>query len=358
MTLRKLGLEFRAYPATFCFCIVWTAIFAAMTGAELAAHNPFMTPARWLLLGFGGGDRFGDLTLEDLERGQVWRLLTCTFVHYSLLHVGLNVLAMYQIGTMVESWYGSPQLIFIYGLTGGAGNLVSVLIRHEIGSGRAVHSAGGSVVILGLVGMCAVVGWRSKHPTGRYLGRQMGTVLILTAVVGALLPRFFDNWGHAGGALVGGAMGLGHRRLLASRSKPSAWGAGVVTGLIVAGCGAAQLIEDRREAPARLEKRLVRRSDLLAKVEWDLNVMARVARAGGDLAKVPQLLDSYERLLDGPVRERVHGLRPLFEAARAHRLTDAERQQLKERVAGVVREVRREHQIQQNELRRLRDRRR
>ena len=63
-------------------------------------------------------------------RGEYWRLITSTFVHFSLLHLGLNVLAMYQLGTMAESWFGRPQLIFIYGLTGGGGNLVSALLRY------------------------------------------------------------------------------------------------------------------------------------------------------------------------------------------------------------------------------------
>src|SRR5207248_1102103 len=81
-----------------------------------------------------------------------WRLVTCNFVHYSLIHIGLNLLAMYQLGTLVESWYGSSQLVLIYGLTGAGGNLVSALIRYGIGSNRAVHSGGGSGVILGLGG--------------------------------------------------------------------------------------------------------------------------------------------------------------------------------------------------------------
>ena len=98
---------------------------------------------------------------------------------------------------------------------------------------------------------------------GKSLSRLMTLFLVLTAIMGILLPRYIDNWGHAGGALVGAPLGLADRRLLANRSKPSAWGMGVVAGLIMAGCGAAQFIEDRREAPARRERNLIARSDQL-----------------------------------------------------------------------------------------------
>ena len=147
-----------------------------------------------------------------------------------MIHLVLNLIAMYQLGTMVESWYGTPQFVFIYGLTGGGGNLVSVLIRHAIGSSRRVHSGGGSVVIMGLVGLCAVAGLRSRTEMGVSLGRIMVFFMVMTAIIGIALPQFIDNWGHAGGALVGIALGFGHRILLNAVRRPSAWGRGVVTG--------------------------------------------------------------------------------------------------------------------------------
>ena len=133
---------------------------------------------------------------------------------------------MYQLGTMVESWYGTPQSIFIYGLTGGGGNLVSVLIRHAIGSNPRIHSGGGSVVIMGLVGLCAVVGLRSRTELGVSLGRLMVFFMVTTAILGAVLPQFIDNWGHAGGALVGIALGFAPSRLLAGRRQALGLGEG------------------------------------------------------------------------------------------------------------------------------------
>ena len=276
MTLRKLARELRDHPATVSLCAIWIAVFAAMTYTELADHNAFLTLPRWLLSGFPGGSRFGDLTLRQLSQGQVWRLITCNFIHFSLVHLGLNLLAMYQIGSMVEEWYGSHQFLFIYAVLGGGGNLVSTGIRYGIGANPDVHSGGGSVLIMGLVGMCAVVGWRVRDRWGKSLSRLMMVFLVLTAIMGILLPRYIDNWGHAGGAIVGAPVGLADRRLLANRSKPSAWGLGVVAGLVMASCGAAQCWEDRRLAPALLERSLITRMDRRAMVEGHLNDIGKV----------------------------------------------------------------------------------
>jgi rhomboid protease GluP len=353
MTLRKLTREFRDYPATLSTCAIWIVVFAAMTYCEFVERNTFLTPTRWLLAGFPGGSRFGDLTLRELGQGQVWRLITCNFIHFSLIHLGLNLLAMYQLGSMIEEWYGSLHFLFIYALLGGGGNLVSAGIRYGIGSNPDVHSGGGSVLIMGLVGMCAVVGWRVRDRWGKSLSRLMMLFLVLTAIMGILLPNFIDNWGHAGGALVGAPMGLADRRLMANRSKPSAWGLGLMAGLIMATCGAAQLIEDMREAPARREKLLISRSDQLMRAANYLTVLGRLVERRGDLSGSVEKLDNLEQFLDRPARDEVRGIRPLVEIAEARPLSAEEDREFRERLARAIRDVRQEYVNMQRRIREL-----
>ena len=52
-------------------------------------------------------------------------------------------------------------------------------------------------MVLGLVALCAVVGWRSRTRIGAFLRSQMVGLLIATAVLGQMVP-IIDNWGHAG----------------------------------------------------------------------------------------------------------------------------------------------------------------
>jgi len=355
MTLRGLARELRDFPATTMFCMIWLVVFVAMVATQLAEGEP-MPALRWLVLGIGGGRRFGDLSLEDLAHGQAWRLVTSTFVHYSVLHLGLNLLAMYQLGTLVESWYGSPQLVWIYGLAGGGGNLVSVLIRHAIGSSPRVHSGGGSVVILGLVGLCAVAGWRARTRLGAMLGRQMAIVLVLTAVLGIALPRFIDNWGHAGGALVGSLLGFRHRALLARISRPSAWGAGVLTGIVIAACGAAQLVDDHREGPGREETRLHRRLSGLGATYRNLSRIARLVHQHADAKVVLGMLDHLDLK---PAHDRLRSrdlskLRGLVETAKARSLSDPELHELDEGLTRLRAQVRREYGAAWKQLGQLR----
>src|SRR5262249_31924891 len=176
----------RDFPATVTLCALWLVVFVLMVLHRLT-QGPGLTLGE-LILGLGGGQWFGDLTLRELFAGEVWRTVTATFVHYGILHLGLNLYAMYLLGCLVESWYGSGPLVAIYVLTGAGGNALSGLVRRSLREDPLTHSGGGSVVVMGLVGLCAVVGWRSRTRLGEYLRNQMVWVLALTAAIRLGLP--------------------------------------------------------------------------------------------------------------------------------------------------------------------------
>jgi len=324
MTLRTLAREIRDYPATACFSLIWILVFLALVAVRMR-DQPAPGVWRFLVLGIGDGHRFGDLTLHDLGRGEIWRLITCTFVHYSLIHIALNLLAFYLLGTLVESWYGASQFILIYGLTGGLGNLVSALIRYAIGSGQNVHSGGGSVVIMGLIGLCAVMGWRSRTATGSDLGWQMSKALGLTGLLGIAFPRYIDNWGHAGGAFVGALLGFLHRWFLRQYSRPAAWGMGVIMGLVMAGCGLAQWAADRRDSRVVRELTAYVERKILMDANRALGIVALLGEQTLDPRKVSQLLDWDADLLDrGATRTVYRRLQFLAVTAQSRALTEAE----------------------------------
>ncbi|MBV8606193.1 MAG: rhomboid family intramembrane serine protease, partial [Singulisphaera sp.] len=254
--LRSLARDVKQFPATMALGALWIVVFVLMIVSGLRhGHAPSLRQV--FLIGLGSGHRFGDLTLRELVHGEAWRTLTCTFVHYGFLHIGLNLLGLYQLGTLVESWYGAPLSLAIYVLIGSGGNLLSGLARLALGSNPDIHSGGGSTVLMGLVGLCAVVGWRSKTRVGEYLHRQMVLMLAITALLGVAILvvtwmlgqmwPIIDNWGHAGGTLVGAAIGFAHRPLIqASKHRAVRW-AGAIAALLLVGCGAAQVRVDRVE---------------------------------------------------------------------------------------------------------------
>jgi rhomboid protease GluP len=245
--LRSLIREIRSYPATMSICFVWAVVYLLMVATTISQEQSLSL--RQLLLGTSNGDRFGSMRLAELMRGEVWRTLTSTFVHYGIVHLAMNLFGMYQLGCLIESWYGRAQFLAIYVTIGAGGNLLSGLFRYLAGSNPYIRSAGGSTVVLGLVALCAVVGWRSKTRMGDYLRGQMVKVLLLTALLG-LMP-IIDNWGHAGGALVGAAIGFAHRFLIRNMTRPSTRWVGAIAVVVLIGCGVAQVLADRAEAPTR-----------------------------------------------------------------------------------------------------------
>lgn len=350
----KLAREFRDFPATAWICVTWVVVFAAMTYVQLDSGEA-LPLSRWLVFGFGGGDRFGDLTLADLERGQVWRIITCNFIHYNLIHVTLNVLAMYQLGSIVESWYGWHQLMFIYLLTGAGGNLLASLGRIWARSSVAVHAAGGSVVIMGLIGLCAVAGWRSRTPDGRWLAKILLVFTVLTAALGWALPAYIDNWGHAGGFVVGVALGLADRWFLASVRKPSAHGAGVLALLLIMVAAGVQFVVDRHESPGRLARTLEKRARYLVGASGELKRLRMSADTRFDAVMVEKWLENLEPWLDAPARAEIRTFRPLVREAARSPLEASRRPELAARVDRMLAALRRNLEIVRRRLTELKD---
>lgn len=312
MNLRAVVKEFRDFPVTVLFSASWLLVFVAMVAIQLR-DTPSTTTWQVLLTGLGDGRRFGDLTLNDLAAGEYWRLVTCNFVHYSVIHIGMNLFAFYLLGTLLESWYGPWALVTIYGATGVGGNLLSAIARTAIGASPTVHSGGGSVVIMGLIGLCATAGWVSRSEGDRELTWQMLKALAITGALGLAFPRYIDNWGHAGGAIAGLPIGLAHRRLLAGRGRPRAWAIGAAWLLVMTAAVVAQARSDRREAGVRELATLQRRVEAdNASYRTLLAVKAWATRGAGDPRALASALASQAPLLDRePTRAAYRRLLPL-----------------------------------------------
>ncbi|MBC7683111.1 MAG: rhomboid family intramembrane serine protease, partial [Ferruginibacter sp.] len=80
--------------------------------------------AVWMLMVAQGADAFsppaelllhwGGNAASEVQRGQVWRLLTAAFVHSGIVHLVMNMLGLWAMGQTAERIYGHRMFSGIY----------------------------------------------------------------------------------------------------------------------------------------------------------------------------------------------------------------------------------------------------
>lgn len=182
-------------PVTLVLLSTNIAVFALTLwfGAGLW-HNSNSVQLAW-------GANFGPATQD----GQWWRLATAMFLHFGILHLGLNMWALWDVGRLVERLYGRLRFSALYLGAGVAGNLLSLVVQ-----GNRAVSGGASGAIFGLYGALLVFLWRERNHVDRREFRWLfgaATVFTLfTLIMGQVVPGI-DNAAHIGGLVTGALLG-------------------------------------------------------------------------------------------------------------------------------------------------------
>lgn len=265
----------KQHPATYFLSACWVLVYTAML-----IHQGDFSFGGGLDLGKIAGPtahQFGALTASDVVSGQVWRTVTATFIHLSLLHLVFNLTCLISFGRVLESWYGWGQLLLIYVVIGAAGNGLAVAGRYGMHSGTEVLCAGGSSVMFGFIALIAVVGWRSRTRFGDYVRRQMlGKLLVFGVVMGVIGRNLLDNFGHGGGAIAGAAVGFTHRYLLRGFDRPIGRTLGIISLGVLGVCVAAQARAAKTEIA--LEHRIQSQQAILRAVQTTIENYGWLAR--------------------------------------------------------------------------------
>ncbi len=147
------------------------------------------------------GSNYGPFTLE----GQWWRLLTAQFLHFGLIHIAFNAMALWQLGPLAERLLGRWHFLLLF-LTAGIGGGFGTLVWHP-----QVNSAGASGAIFGLIG--GLLAFVSRRDLGvplalvNNLRRSFLSFGGFSLAAGFLLPGV-DNAAHVGGLATGFVLGL------------------------------------------------------------------------------------------------------------------------------------------------------
>jgi membrane associated rhomboid family serine protease len=127
-------------------------------------------------------------------RGDWWRLVTSMFLHWSIIHIGTNMLALWFIGNPVEQYLGRVRFVLLYfvsGLAGAAGALLQA-------PGSPIAGASGAV--FGILGAMLILEW---NVTGSLAGQAM-TGIVINLAISFGIPGI--SWGGHIGGLVGGIL--------------------------------------------------------------------------------------------------------------------------------------------------------
>ncbi len=153
-----------------------------------------------------------------IRAGEYYRLLTGTFLHANILHLGFNCYALYVIGTQLESYLGKLRYAIIYLFSAITGSLFSMIF-----SGNVI-SIGASGAIFGLMGSLVYFGYHYRVFLGNVIRSQIIPLIVLNLVIG-FMTTGIDNAAHVGG-LVGGlliTMALGVKYKSSTSEKINGW---------------------------------------------------------------------------------------------------------------------------------------
>jgi rhomboid protease GluP len=179
---------------TIAILAINVLVFAGMVARGVS----FVSPTTQQLLRWGSD--FGPLSLGT----QPWRILTSNYVHIGIIHIAVNMWALWQLGRLAERIFGPWIYFLIYTASGISGSLLS-LLRNPL-----EVSAGASGALFGIIGALIAALYLGKLPFPKPardgLLKNLVWVAVINLGLGASIPGI-DNAGHVGGLIMGLALG-------------------------------------------------------------------------------------------------------------------------------------------------------
>jgi rhomboid protease GluP len=210
-------------PAIVGICVVVYALTVAATVGRYPGH---FEPDNRIM--FEWGADFGPSIIFD---GQAWRLFTCMFLHFGLMHLALNMYCLATAGPIVERLFGHLGFAGLYVLSGLGGSIASLCIH------PTVLGAGASGAIFGVFG--ALLGFLAvRHlevPAAKLKPMLTGALAFVAYnTIFALGVPGIDMAAHLGGLAAGFICGLllaaasPARTAVRGRLAPALWRSAVL----------------------------------------------------------------------------------------------------------------------------------
>ena len=190
---------------TLTLVVLSVVYFVVMVVNGVSAFQPDgLQVLRW-------GSEFGPLTLGP----EPWRLATCMFIHFGVIHLLFNMWCLWDLGRLAESLYGRAVFLALYLASGIGGEYLSLLwnpIRNSAGASGAIFGVAGALIAGYKFGNVAI----DRFTVQRTL-RSVALFAFYNLVLG--LGGNTNNMAHLGGLISGLAIGFAFTRFFPPHSE-------------------------------------------------------------------------------------------------------------------------------------------
>jgi rhomboid protease GluP len=155
-------------------------------------------------------DSLGALVPEKVwSAGEWWRLLSANFLHFGVLHLFTNMLALFLLGRVVELNLGTARYLCVYFSSGIGSMLFFSLLSLKRGENNLVL-VGASAAIMGLIGVILAISlklWLTKKTAinAKRL-RLIILIIIIQFIFDHLVPQV-SFYSHLFGLIIGFLVG-------------------------------------------------------------------------------------------------------------------------------------------------------
>ena len=132
----------------------------------------------------------------------IYRLITPAFMHFSVMHIGFNLVMWEAFARPIERYLGTVKLLGLFVLIALLSNIAQLWF---LPSGSVFGGMSG--VVYGLIGYMAVLSLRKDLPYKLYIPKGLFTVSLLFIALGFFMDGI-ANFCHLGGIAAGALCGF------------------------------------------------------------------------------------------------------------------------------------------------------
>ncbi len=200
--LQRLGADFGFSKLILGGCVTIYVIALLLSPGALSPRGGLfrlLSPDQKILFMFGSSG-----AIPVFGYGRWWTILSASWLHAGLLHIGFDMLWVRDIAPGVARLYGAGRMMLIY-LIAGAGGFLTTTLMGYLGPvlpgplHGAMNTVGASAALFGLFGALICYGQRTGQT---HMSRMVWYWVAIGIVFGVVVPGI-DNWAHAGGFATG-----------------------------------------------------------------------------------------------------------------------------------------------------------